>query len=135
MGRLIGFGLLIACLGVSIWDLYHLAQIGTCASGPSPYEISRQCPQGSSALGWSLAAAIFVLFPAAALTRSAYGWLLMWCGIFLGGALALLLTLLNGSVSSYGGARGAIIVVAVVFIPMGIAPLFFLGSLRDGANT
>ncbi|GAC1394045.1 MAG: hypothetical protein NVSMB31_14050 [Vulcanimicrobiaceae bacterium] len=135
-GRVLGLALLVAALVVFLWDLYHFVQIGTCASGPSPYAITRPCPVGTATLAWSFVAAIFLMPVFAGLASQGIGWawLLLWCGIFIGGGIAVLLPLFNGTVSPYGGAKAACITVAVVFIPMGIAPLFFLSSFSKKSS-
>jgi hypothetical protein len=129
-------GLLIA--GASIvamdWALYHLVRTGTCASG-GPYVIAQPCPEGTETKFFVLFASFFTapigvgLWAARGFRgrRSPIGLgMIMWALIFCTLAAVTALAAFGPAAGSENdGAKLAAIILAVVFIPMGLGPLPF----------
>ncbi len=143
-GVLIGVGLALCSAAVVIGclSLYELGRIGTCASGGA-YEIARPCPPGTATHGLLLMASIFggligagIYAAGARGVRSALGLgVLLWALTFVGLAGAMALAAFGPAApDTGGGAQIAAIVLLVVFVPMGIAPLLFAGLGSAGAR-
>jgi hypothetical protein len=57
----LGIAIMLAALGLFVWAVVDLVQIGTCASG-GPYEIAQECPEGTGTkIGLVFAAVILFL--------------------------------------------------------------------------
>ena len=133
-----GFALATASLVAGAWGLYHLTRTGTCASG-GPYVSARPCPAGTGGQILALVGAVFGVLIAGAIYalrggnrrqgRIGFGIMLWTLGfVMLGGA-----TLVSafGPASSGGSKLGAII-MAGIFIPMGLAPLLWAAFSGSG---
>ena len=133
----------LAICGASIvavdWALYELVRTGTCASG-GPYVSARPCPPGTGLRIIALIGGIFGgligmgiyatrgerLRPAA-VGLGAIMWALLFCTL----AGAAILAAFGPAAGDDPGARTAAIILGVVFIPMGLAPIpFAIGGRR-----
>src|SRR3954447_1971183 len=136
---------LVVC-GLSVvaidWGMWHLMLTGTCASG-GPYVSARPCPAGT---GWQIMAVVFGIFGGligvgiwTARGRSGERiesrfplplamWSLLFCTLALSGLYAVL-----GPAAGPDAPKGTAIFLAVLFIPMGLAPALF--ALRGGTTT
>lgn len=149
----------LGVLGVSLFaasvvlfnlKLLALLDVGTCASGNQPFEISQPCPEGTEANGLLLVASIFGLFIAAGVflargappggRRRGFAWPLLAWGIFFGGtgAVALIHSLTSDAVGQGGELGGGI--VGVTFLVMGLPVLLFVisgavGNWRDRSES
>jgi hypothetical protein len=100
---------------------------GTCASG-GPYEIARQCPPGSSLLGVFLVGGFIAWF--AGLFLSNNGFIrpgtgqIIWCALFLGGGVTILVKALTQPDLGGDSQLGSYI-MAAVFIPIGLPVAIF----------
>ena len=113
----VGLALCAAGLVAVNWAIYELVQVGTCASG-GPYVSARQCPDGTGLKVLAIFAGICVGLIGTALSGRGT---LMWSLLFLS---------LAGSALAAGPNLG-VVIMAAVFIPMGIAPLVFAFLTRD----
>jgi hypothetical protein len=142
----LGVGLFLACVVLFNAKLVALLNVGTCASGNQPYEISRPCPSGTETDALLLVAAIFGLFVSGGifLTRGArpghrssgFAWPLLAWGIFFGGtgAVALAHSLTSDVVMPDAELGG--IIVGATFLIMGLPALYFLATgLGSGHRT
>ena len=117
-------------IGLFAYGLHQTLQIGTCASGNSPYLIARACPSGTGskvvllAVGIMLATAGMVI----GMGRSS---LFLWSALFLAGGIAGLMYSL-GSGSS-GTAKLAGYIIGATFILMGGPPMLYLLGRWAGA--
>jgi hypothetical protein len=119
--------LVIGLPGVTIFTvaLLHVMKIGTCASG-GPYVSARACPAGTG--GWILLLTLGILLAVVGMIVGSFGGgsgLLVWCALFLGSGVAMLVNSLTGHDLS-GGAKTAGYTVGGIFIPMGGIPLVWL---------
>ena len=133
---LIGIGLFLGSVVLFNVKLVALLDVGTCASGNTPYEISRPCPEGTELDALALVASIFGLFISGGvfLARgrrpgggaSGFAWPLLAWGIFFAGtgAVALIHSITSETVTP-DAELGGIIVVAT-FLVMGVPALAFL---------
>ncbi len=133
---LLGIALFGACVVAFSGALGDLLETGTCASGNTPYVISRPCPEGTGTSILLLIGSIFGLFAAMGIfalrgTRpgggkglggSAYvaGW-----GIFFTatGAVSLIKSLTSDTIPVDGKTGG--IIVGVTFLLMGLPALVY----------
>jgi hypothetical protein len=136
----------LAVCGASIvgidWGMYHLMRTGTCASG-GPYVSARPCPPGTALHILSLVGGIFGGFAGVGLfaargraderRESAYPlplalWSLLFCTLAGAGLYAAF-----GPAAGKDAPTGTAIFLAVLFIPMGLAPLpIGIGRRRKG---
>jgi hypothetical protein len=133
----------LGALAVFELSLVHLLETGTCASG-GPYVSARQCPGGTGAWMAGLTLSIFVglisslVFVATA--RGKVGWGSIMFGAFftVTAVVAGYAALFDDKAASAPGAQLGGLIVAGVFLPMGLIPLA-LGlkalqvSRRDGS--
>lgn len=104
---------------------------GSCAEG-GPYQIAVHCPKGT---GWQLPVSVWTmvigglmyLYAAANIKSSPQWWYLFWTALFVSLGWNFLEFALHAPADDSGGAIGMWI-CAVVFIIMGVAPLFALPS-------
>lgn len=142
---IVGLAVCTASLVGASWAIYHLVRTGTCASG-GPYVSARPCPPGTGGQILALVGGIFGVFIGGGIYMLRGGhrrtgrvglgtmlWTLGFCMLAGGGILGAYGP--AHASASTGGKTGALI-VAVVFIPMGIAPLLFslFGSSKDGGE-
>jgi hypothetical protein len=133
----------VVALCVSIYDL---GRIGTCASG-GPYVSARPCPPGTALTILLIPGAVFAGL--AGLALYAAGRLRerlpqspvplgiwMWAFLFLGiaGSLALAAWGPAASDDGEGGVTIAAITLLVVFVPMGLFPIFASISARRSSS-
>ncbi len=142
----LGLGLFVGGLGLFEVALVKMLQVGTCAEGGA-YEIARPCPEGTTFWSLMLPASFiagfigFFLFalrgerPGGPLweppTGLGFG-SIAWALLFVGTGLVCLYARYGSDTELGPGGDLATIILAVTFIPMGIAPLIFgLWSWRD----
>ena len=141
---ILGSGLFLACVVLFNVKLIALLNVGTCASGNQPFEISRPCPEGTELDALLLVAAVFGLFVSGGvfLTRgdrpgrrpSRFAWSLLAWGIFFGGTGAVVLFhSLTSDVVGPDAELGGIIVGAT-FLVMGVPALVFLATGIGSGN-
>jgi hypothetical protein len=120
----------VAVVGVD-WGLYHLVRTGSCGSSPT-YITTRPCPPGTGGHILALIGGIFggLIGIAVWATRGARGrqsamglGLIMWSLLFVTLAASVFLAAYGPANNDNSGAKTAAIVLAVVFLPMGLAPL------------
>jgi hypothetical protein len=118
----------LGALAVFELSLVHLLETGTCASG-GPYVSARQCPSGTGAWIAGLTLSIFVglisslVFVATA--RGKVGWGSIMFGAFftVTAVVAGYAALFDDRAVSAPGAQLGGLIVAGVFLPMGLIPL------------
>jgi hypothetical protein len=135
----VGLGLILGGLTGFLYSLYELMKTGTCSSG-GPYVTVRECPEGTfeksllvpGGVITSLTGVAVFAFrgdrpgaPAGGFQLS--GLLVFWCGLFIGGGIV---SLIADMAVDEPGADWVGIFLAVLFIPMGVAPLLFLWFSR-----
>jgi hypothetical protein len=138
-------GLLLvgASLVAADWAIYHLARTGTCASG-GPYVSARQCPPGTGTHILALVGGIFGILIGAAIYAARGGGrrpspvglgTVVWALGFLTSAGAVWLAAYGPANNDDAGARTAAIIIAAIFVPMALAPLFVArGGRRQAAR-
>ena len=135
---LLGMLVSLASLLLITWALYHLVRTGTCASG-GPYVSARPCPEGTGAKILGLTGAIFALLIGggiyAARGNRGHGatlgmGIVLWSLLFISLAAATFVAAFGPANNDDPGARTAAIVLATVFLPMGILPL--IGAVGFG---
>jgi hypothetical protein len=118
----------LGALAVFELSLVHLLQTGTCASG-GPYVSARQCPSGTGAWIAGLTLSIFagligsLVFVATA--RGKVGWGSIMFGTFftVTALVAGYAALFDDKAVSAPGAQLGGLIVAGIFLPMGLIPL------------
>ncbi len=133
-----GLGLLAGGLVLANVKLVQLLDIGTCASGNTPYAISRPCPAGTGTAILLLTAGIFIVLIGAGLFaargtspwsrggsphRISTGSLVWGLGFSATGATALIAARTHESISAGGKLGGTI--VGITFLVMGLPVLGF----------
>ena len=135
---LLGMLVSLAALLLMTWALYHLVRTGTCASG-GPYVSARPCPEGTGAKILGLTGAIFALLIGGGIyaARGSRGHgatlgmgIVLWSLLFISLAAATFVAAFGPANNDDPGARTAAIVLAIVFLPMGILPL--IGAVGFG---
>jgi hypothetical protein len=125
-----------ASLVAADWAIYHLARTGTCASG-GPYVSARPCPPGTGTHILALVGGIFGILIGAGIYAARGGGhrpspigfgTVVWSLGFLTSAGAVWLAAYGPANNDDAGARTAAIVIACVFVPMAVAPLFYARS-------
>ena len=139
----IGLGLEVAGIVAISYAIYKLLGVGTCASG-GPYEIARQCPEGTEWLGLAIPASVFVMLFGGGLyaARGAapgsdkpggagFALLLGWSGLFLGIAFACFWGVWGPDANPGPGGKEGGLIVGFLFVPMGLIPVWAaLSGLR-----
>jgi hypothetical protein len=119
-------------------SIYHLVRTGTCASG-GPYVSARPCPPGTathilvligSVFGGLIGIAIYALRGFGGRPGTIGLGLVMWSLLFLTIAGATALAAYGPANTDQQGSKTAAIVLGVVFVPMGLAPLVLLFTRR-----
>ena len=109
-------------------SLVHLLQTGTCASG-GPYVSARQCPSGTGAwiagLTLSIFAGLIASLVFVATARGKVGWGSIMFGAFftVTALVAGYAALFDDRAASAPGAQLGGLIVAGIFLPMGLIPL------------
>jgi hypothetical protein len=138
---LLGLALVGAALVSFDWAIYHLTRTGTCASG-GPYVTARPCPPGTGGQIVALVGGIFggLIGVGIYATRGKGGrpspvgmGVLVWSLGFLTAAGSVVLAAYGPANTHNAGARTAAIVIAAVFVPLALAPLFLARSSRRSA--
>jgi hypothetical protein len=148
----LGAVLFLAALAGFNYALVQLLEVGTCASGNTPYAISRPCPSGvggdvallvGSIFGGLIGAGIFAFRgdrPGHQTSlRDAFSWGTFAWGLFFAGtgAVALIASLTDNNIDSNGGGKLGGMIVGVTFLLMGVPALLmalwgFFGKLGGG---
>jgi hypothetical protein len=128
-----------ACIVLIDNGIYHLVRTGSCGSS-STYVSSRPCPPGTAGHILGLIGGIFGAIAAvgiyAARGRRDGGaatvglGVTLWALLFVTIPIAMLVAAYGPANNHNSGARTTAIVLAAVFIPMGLAPLPFLARAR-----
>ncbi|MDQ2675289.1 MAG: SHOCT domain-containing protein [Actinomycetota bacterium] len=140
----IGLGLEVAGIVAVSYAIYKLLGVGTCASG-GPYEIARECPEGTEWLGLAIPASVFVMLFGGGLyaARGAapgserkggagFALLLGWSGLFLGIAFACFWGVWGPDANPGPGGKEGGLIVGFLFVPMGLIPVWAaLSGYRD----
>ena len=109
-------------------SLVHLLETGTCASG-GPYVSARQCPSGTGAWIAGLTLSIFVgliaslVFVATARGKAGWGSIMFGAFFTVTAVVAGYAALFDEKATSAPGAQLGGLIVAGVFLPMGLIPL------------
>ena len=138
-----GLGLLLAGATYLAYDVYQLLQIGTCASG-GPYQVARECPEGTAALGYTIPIAVIVMlvgmgfYAARGLPPGSEGggyrvnaMILLWCALFLGISCASFWGVWGPDANPGPGGKEGGLIVAFLFLLMGGGALPFLASREE----
>jgi hypothetical protein len=142
----LGFALIACCWVVLGYAVYQLLQIGTCASG-GPYEVARQCPDGTARVGLMIPAGVIGLLIGAWIysgrgtapgsIRGPRNGLLVvwvWTGIFWSIAAACFLGVWGPEANPGPGGKLGGLIVGFLFVAMGAGGLLALGSLRGAGR-
>jgi hypothetical protein len=129
------------------YSIYHMIQIGTCASG-GPYVSARPCPSGTGTYFAGLFGGILVGLVGISIyatrgrppdadddysgPRIPFG-SLAWSLLFAGTGAVAIYSVVAPTAHPGPGAKTAAIIIAVVFLPMGLIPLVLLA--RRGRPT
>lgn len=121
------------------WAIDALLNTGTCATG-GPYDATTACPPGSGASGFLLVGGFVAWF--VGLFLSNYGFMrpgtgqIVWCALFLGGGVTVLVKALTepslGADSKLGSYIMATVFI-VIGLPVAIGP--FVAVWRDRLAT
>jgi hypothetical protein len=139
---LLGMVICLACLLGMTWALYHLVRTGTCASG-GPYVSARPCPEDTGTKILILGGCIVGLFVgvgvyAARGMKGAGGTvglgIVIWSLLFISLAAATFVAAFGPANNDDPGARTAAIILAIVFLPMGIIPLIGVAGFGLGRD-
>jgi hypothetical protein len=115
----------IAAIGTAI---VHLAHIGTCASGNTPFVIARTCPTDTASHALLIGAGLLGAGIGAAIAGRG---LLIWGGLgFTGVGIAALYGAATVPAGAGGGGSLGGYIVGGVFIPMGLAALAFVWAMK-----
>ena len=143
---LIGLALMVASCVAIAYSVYQLLQIGTCASG-GPYQVARECPDGTERFGLAIPVAILTLLIGMGLyavrgerrvgprPAPGAGLVLMWCGIFFGIAFACFWGVWGPDANPGPGGKLGGLIVGFLFVPMGIGGalmFWFIGPATAG---
>jgi hypothetical protein len=136
----------LALAGASIvgidWAIYHIVRTGSCASG-GPYVSARPCPPGTGLQIAVLTGGIFGGLIGGALyaARGRGGrpspvgiGTIMWALLFLGIAASVAYAAYGPAATDSPGSKTAAVIIAVIFVPMGIAPLIAAPFVRRNAE-
>jgi Short C-terminal domain len=140
----IGLFVFFAALAAFEYSLYQMLQVGTCASG-GPYVSARQCPSGIGVYFAGLFGGIIIGLIAIGIyasrgrppdagddysgPRVPFG-ILAWSLLFAGTGAVAIYAVVGPDAHPGPGAKLGAIIVAIVFIPMGVIPLV-LAAMRD----
>lgn len=139
----IGLTLLLGGATYLAYDIYQLLQIGTCASG-GPYEVARECPDGTARLGYLIPVAVIVMligmgfYAARGMPPGDEGrgyrvnaLILLWCALFLGISFASFWGVWGPDANPGPGGKEGGLIVAFLFLLMGGGALPFLASRQE----
>jgi hypothetical protein len=140
-----GIGLIaLAICAVSIvgidWGIYHLVRTGNCGSSTT-YISTRPCPPGTGGHILALIGGIFggLIGVGVWAARGSLGrpsaiplGLIMWSLLFVTLAASVAYAAYGPASTDSSGSHAAAIILGVIFVPMGLAPLPF--ALRSGRS-
>jgi hypothetical protein len=124
------------------WAIYHLIRTGTCASG-GPYVSARPCPAGTATQIVVLVGGIFGALIGAGVyaARGRRGraspvglGTIMWSLLFLTMAASVALGAYGPAATDAPGSKTAAVIIGVIFVPMGLAPLLAAPRARRHAE-
>jgi hypothetical protein len=128
----LGLGLIVAAIVATSYAVYQLLQVGTCASG-GPYQVARECPDGTERLGLAIPIAVIAMLIGAAFyalrgrapgsgrdPRPGIGIVLIWSGLFLGIAFACFWGVWGPDANPGPGGKLGGLIVGFLFVPMGL---------------
>lgn len=131
----LGLALFLAGLAAMEYAVWELMSIGTCASG-GPYVSARECPEGTVGKALLIPAGLIVggigivVFAlrgqrpgAADDARRLSAIVLGWSALFLATGVVILVGGFSSDAPDAGNAKLTGIIIAAVFIPMGLVPL------------
>jgi len=128
-----------ACIVLIDNGIYHLVRTGSCGSS-STYVSSRPCPPGTAGHILGLIGGVFGAIAAVGIyaargqrgggTATVGLGLILWCLVFVTIPLSMLVAAFGPANNHSSGARTTSIILAAVFIPMGLAPLPFIARGR-----
>jgi Short C-terminal domain len=136
---ILGAGLFIGGTLLFNIKLIELLEVGTCASGNQPFEIARQCPEGTETdvllmaaaiIGGLIGAFLFALrgdppWGSGRRAVGAFSWATFAWGVFFAGSGAvILISSLNDS-SLPGDSQLGGTIVGITFLVMGVPALLF----------
>jgi hypothetical protein len=136
----IGAVLFLGAIVAFNYALIQLLEVGTCASGNTPYAISRPCPSGAGADAGLLVGSIFAGLIGAGIfafrgnrpghetsLRGAFSWGTFAWGLFFAGtgAACLFAVFTDNQIDSSGGGQLGGGIVGVTFLMMGVPALIF----------
>jgi Short C-terminal domain len=123
-----------ACIVLIDNGIYHLVRTGSCGSS-STYVSSRPCPPGTAGHILGLIGGVFGALAAVGIYAARGGrgvrgatlglGLILWSLVFVTIPASMLVAAYGPAGNNSSGARTTAIVLAAVFIPMGLAPLPF----------
>ncbi len=135
MNRGVGIALLViglAAFGTFDYALYLIAQIGTCASGVTPYVIAHQCPAGTGSIIWLLTGSLIVgivgLVGVGA-TLGSRAAAVLWAALFI--PLGVLFFTIARAAPQIAVAFYAL---CALFVIMGATPLFLSAKALESWN-
>jgi hypothetical protein len=138
---LIGLAITLASLVAVNWGLYHLVRTGSCASG-GPYVSARPCPPGTGGHIGALIGGIFggLIGMAVYATRGDRGrrgavglGLAIWSLGFVTIAASSLVAGFGPAADDRNDSKTGAIILAAIFVPLGLAPLPFARARRGKA--
>ncbi len=136
----LGAALFLASVVAFNYALIQLLEVGTCASGNTPYEIARPCPSGVGADIGLLVGSIFAGLLGAAIfafrgerpghkssLRNTFSWGAFAWGLFFAGtgAASLYASLTDSQIDASAGGKLGGIIVGITFLVMGIPAIIF----------
>jgi hypothetical protein len=141
--RRVAIGLVIC--GASVvafaWGLYHLIRTGNCGTDENGFSVGPPCPPETAGHILAIIGAVFVSLAGMAIygargqgarpSRVGLG-AIMWFLLFAGVSAAILLATFGPAASTGTGGQVTAVVLAAIFIPMGLVPIPFL--LRSGSK-
>jgi hypothetical protein len=135
---IVGLGLFLGGFVAFEVALANLLEVGTCASGNTPYAIAQPCPEGTGKyaamlpagiIGGLIGAGIYAFRgdrPGGDLFDPPIGFgTIAWALLFCGTGLVCIYMRVFSDVELQAGAKFATIFIAALFIPMGLAPIVF----------
>jgi hypothetical protein len=136
----LGAVLFLGAVAAFNYALIQLLEVGTCASGNTPYAISRPCPSGAGADAGLLVGSIFAGLIGAGIFAfrgnrpghetsliGAFSWGTCAWGLFFAatGATSLIAVITDNQIDSSGGGQLGGGIVGVTFLLMGVPALIF----------
>lgn len=131
----------LAIVGID-WGIYHLVRTGSCGSS-STYITYRPCPPGTGGHIMALIGGIFAGLAGIGVwaTRGSRGQpsrvglgLIMWSLLFVTLAASVAYAAYGPANNHNSGAKTTAIILGVIFVPMGLAPLPFAFSSGAGST-